>query len=111
MRKREKMITPKIISTLAKTKTNFKNMSKGIHNFEKETGFDKTSSAKLIEWLEDEVENFKKEKSRIRKQNKLMDIICLEIQISRRENMNLDNAWKRWWWKSKKYLKDKPRKK
>lgn len=85
-------------------KTNFKEMSKEIHNFEKEAKFDKTSSDRLVEWLGEEIKNYKKEKSKVKKQNKLMDIIILAIQISRRENMNLDKAWKRWWWKSKKYL-------
>jgi hypothetical protein len=96
----------KILETLVKTKTNFNQMSKEIYNFEKKAGFEKTSSGQLVKWLGDEVENYKKEKSKVRKQNKLMDIICLSMQISRRENMNLDNAWKRWWWKSKKYLKE-----
>jgi hypothetical protein len=97
----------KIIETLVKTKTNFNQISKEIHNFEKEAGFDKTSSEQLIKWLREEVENYKKAKSKIVKQNKLMDIINLTIQISRREKMNLDDAWKRWWWKSKKYLNKK----
>lgn len=87
------------------TSTNFNEMSEKIYEFEKQASFDNTSSDKLVEWLGEEVANYKKEKSKIRKQNKLMDIICLAIQISRRENMNLDKAWLRWWWKSKKYLR------
>ena len=94
----------KIIKTLAKAKTNFKNMSKEIYNFEKEARFDKTSSTQLIKWLKEEIENYKKAKSKVIKQNKLMDIICLAIQISRRENIDLDVAWVKRWEKSKKYL-------
>jgi hypothetical protein len=90
-----------------KNKTNFNQLSKQLFEFEKETGFYKTSSRQLIKWLEEEIKNYKKAKSKIIKQNKIMDIINLAIQISRRENMNLDNAWNRWWWKSKKYLKNK----
>jgi hypothetical protein len=97
----------KIIQTLAEPPTNFNKLSKEIYEFEKETGFNKTSLEQLTKWLEEEVNNYKKEKSKIKKQNKIMDIICLAIQISRRENMNLDNAWKRWWWKSKKYDRKK----
>lgn len=99
------MTIHKIIKTLVKTKTNFNNMSKEIHNFEKQAGFDKTSSKQLVKWLKEEIKNYEEAKSKVIKQNKLMDILCLTIQISRRENMNLDNAWIRWWWKSKKYLK------
>jgi hypothetical protein len=88
-----------------KTKTNFKQMSKDLHSFEKQAKFDKTTTKQLIKWLEDEIQNFKKSKTKVIKQNKLMDIICLAMQISRREKMNLDHAWKRWWWKSQKYLK------
>ncbi len=97
----------KIIDTLVNTKTNFNQISKEIYNFEKKAGFDKTSSEQLIKWLEEEIENYKKTKSKIIKQNKIMDIINLSIQISRREDMDLDKAWKRWWWKSKKYLDKK----
>jgi hypothetical protein len=94
----------KILETLTKTKTNFNQMSNEIYNFEKKAGFDKTSSEQLVKWLGEEVKNYKKEKSKVRKQNKLMDIIILAVQTSRRENMNMDEAWKRWWWKSRKYL-------
>ena len=97
----------KIIDSIVKTKTNFSRMSKEIHNFEKEVGFDKTSSQQLIKWLREEVENYKKAKSKIVKQNKLIDIINLAIQLSRRDKMDLDSAWKRWWWKSRKYLDEK----
>jgi len=88
-----------------KTKTDFKQMSKELFDFEKGAKFDKTSTKQLIIWLEEEIQNYKKSKSKTIKQNKLMDIICLSIQISRREKMDLDHAWKRWWWKSLKYLK------
>lgn len=93
----------KIISS--NIKTNFKDMSKELYQFEKAAGFEKTSTNQLIVWLEEEVQNYKKSKSKTIKQNKLVDIICLTLQISRREKMDLDHAWKRWWWKSKKYLK------
>jgi len=91
--------------TKSKTRTNFKQLSKELHDFEKKANFDNTSTKQLINWLEEEVQNYKKAKSKVIKQNKLMDIICLSIQISRREKMDLDQAWNRWWWKSNKYLK------
>ncbi len=90
-----------------KTKTNFNEISEEIYKFEKKAGFDKTSIAQLTKWIEEEVQNYKKAKSKIIKQNKLLDIICLVLQISRREGMSLDDAWERWWWKSRKYLKGK----
>jgi len=34
-----------------------------------------------------------------------MDTIILIIQIAKRDNISLDAAWKKWWVKSKKYLK------
>ena len=89
----------------SKIKTNFSKMSKELYDFEKEAKFDKTPTKQLVIWLEEEIQNYKKSKSKTIKQNKLMDIICLAIQISRREKMDLDHAWKRWWWKSLKYLK------
>ena len=80
-------------------------MSKEIYQFEKQAKFDKTSTTELTKWLEEEVKNYQQAKSKTIKQNKLMDIIILSIQISRREKMNLDTEWKQWWWKSQKYLK------
>jgi len=97
----------KLTNSIVKTKTNFNKISRDIHNFEKQAGFDKTSVSQLTKWLKEETENYKKAKTKIIKRNKILDIICLAIQISRREGMNLDDAWKRWWWKSKKYLKGK----
>ena len=88
-------------------KTNFDNLIKEIYEFEKKCGFDKTSKDKLVGWLEEEIKNYKKAKTKIIKRNKLMDIICLVMQIARRDNMSLDEAWKRWWWKSRKYLRNK----
>ena len=83
-----------------------KELSKEVYNFEKKAGFDKTSSNQLIKWLEKELNNYKKAKSKKVKQNKLMDIIILAVQISRRDKVNLDSALKRWWKDSKKYLKN-----
>jgi hypothetical protein len=91
--------------TASKSRTNFKQLSEELYTFEKKAKFDKTSTEQLIKWLEEEIQNYKKAKSKVIKQNKLVDIICLTLQISRREKMDLDHAWKRWWWKSNKYLK------
>ena len=85
-------------------KTNFNQMSKKLYDFEKGASFERTSTKQLIKWLEKEVQNYKKAKSKIVKQDKLIDIICLAMQISRRDKISLDQAWKRWWQKSKKYL-------
>jgi hypothetical protein len=93
----------KIKEIKIKCKTNFNELSKEIYDFEKKRGYGKTSIAQLTKWLEEEVHNYKKAKSKIIKRNKLMDIICLTLQISRREGMSLDDAWKRWWWKARKY--------
>jgi hypothetical protein len=93
------------INKLTNTKTNFNQMSKEIYEFEKEARFNLTSTIELRRWLEEEVKNYKEAKSKAIKQNKLMDIIILSMQISRREKMDLDTEWKRWWQKSKKYLK------
>lgn len=84
-------------------KTNFDDLSKEIYEFEKEAGFDKTPKKQLVKWLKDEIRNYEKAKSKLIKRNKLMDILALIFQISRREGMSMDSAWKRWWWKSRKY--------
>ena len=94
-----------ITHNLTSTKTNFNQMSKEIYDFEKKARFDLTSTIELTKWLEVEIKNYQQAKSKTVKQNKLMDIIILTMQISRREKMDLDNAWKRWWQKSQKYLK------
>ena len=83
----------------------FDKLNKEISKFEKKAGFDKTSKAQLVKWLEEEVNNYKKAKTKLIKRNKLMDIIVLVMQIAKRENMSLDEAWKRWWKKSEKYLR------
>jgi hypothetical protein len=85
--------------------TNFNKLSKEIHNFEKKASFEKTSTKQLEQWLKREAENYKNEKSKVKKENKLIDIMVLVFQISRRENINLDKAWKFWWINSRKYLK------
>ena len=79
-------------------------MSDEIYKFEKKAGFDNTSSEQLVKWMNEEVKNYEDARTKIIKRNKLMDIICLCIQISRREDMDLDSAWKKWWRKSRKYL-------
>ena len=84
-------------------KTNFDESIKQVYLFEKKAGFEKTSKEQLVKWVEEEIKNYKKAKTKIIKRNKLMDIVVLVMQIARRENMSLDEAWKRWWWKSKKY--------
>jgi hypothetical protein len=85
-------------------KTNFDKSIKEIYNFEKKAGFEKTSKKQLVKWLKNEIKNYEKAKTKIIKRNKLMDIIVLVKQLARRENMSLDEAWSRWWKKSRKYL-------
>ena len=99
--------------TFMKINTNFDNISKEIYEFEKLAGFSQTSEKRLIEALKNEIKEYEEFKSNLSKRNKLMDIIILSIQISRRRNMSLDDAWKNWWKKSRKYLgknKDKYKK-
>lgn len=88
-------------------KTNFDKLMKEVQEFEKKARFDKTSKKQLIEWLEEEIKNYKNAKTNIIKRNKLMDIIILDMQLAIREGYSLDDAYKRWWWKSQKYLKEK----
>lgn len=89
-----------------KSKISFNKISKEVYNFEKKVGFDKTSKAQLVKWLKKEVKNYEKTNSKSVKQNKLIDIMVLVFQISRREGMSIDSCWKKWWIDSKKYLKD-----
>jgi hypothetical protein len=86
-------------------KTNFDRLMQEIYSFEKNAGFDKTSKPQIAKWLKEELANYRKAKTKLIKQNKLMDIIILVMQIARRENMSLDEAWIKWHKKSKKYLK------
>jgi hypothetical protein len=88
-----------------KMKTNFNSLSKEIYEFEKKAGFVNTSKKQLIKWLEEEIKNYQKAKTKVIKKNKLLDIIVLVMQISRRENISLDDGWERWWKKSQKYLR------
>ena len=93
-----------IIEKLMKTKTNFNLMSGEIYNFEKLAGFDGTSEVRLIEGLKKEIEEYEEAGSELRRKNKLMDMIVLVMQISRRRGVSLDDAWPWWWRKSGKYL-------
>jgi hypothetical protein len=86
-------------------KTNFNKLMKEISAFEKKADFEKTSKTQLIKWLKEEIKNYEKAKTNLIKKNKLMDIIVLVMQIAKRENISLDDAWKKWWKKSEKYLK------
>lgn len=85
-------------------KTNFNQLSKEVFKFERKAGFDKTSKKQLVKWVSDELRKYKGSKSKSVKSNKLMDIVVLVLQISRREKIDLDAAWKMWWKKSGKYL-------
>jgi hypothetical protein len=86
---------------------NFDELKEEIYRFEKKAGFDKTSKEQLTKWLREEVDNYENAKTKLIKRNKLIDIIVLVIQIARRDNMSLEEAWKRWWKKSEKYLRGK----
>jgi len=85
-------------------KTNFDKMSEKVHEFEKAAGFDGTSEEKLIKALKHEIKEYESIEGKVKKKNKLMDVIVLTMQISRRKNMSLDDAWVRWWKKSEKYV-------
>lgn len=85
-------------------KTNFDKLNKEIHKFEKKAGFEKTSKKQLVKWLKEEIKNYENAKTKLKKENKLMDIIILVTQIARRENISLDEAWVKWWKKSERYL-------
>ena len=86
-------------------KTNFDKLTKEIYEFEKRGDFDKTSKKQLIKWLKKEISNYQKTNNKIVKKNKLIDIIVLVMQIARRDKILLDEAYKVWWKKSRKYLK------
>ena len=90
---------------MKKGKTNFDNLIENISDFEKDADFEKTSKRQLVKWLREEIDNYENVKTKLVKRNKLMDIIVLVMQIAKRENMSLDDAWIRWWAKSRKYLK------
>jgi len=94
----------KIIRDSMGLKTNFNKMSKNIYDFEKIAGFDKTSDKRLVLALKKEIREYEKAESKLKKQNKLMDMVVLVMQISRRKEMSLDDAWVRWWKKSEKYI-------
>lgn len=69
------MTIHKIIHTLVKTETNFNNMSKEIHTFEKQAGFEKTSSKQLVKWLKEEID-----KTKVRSKTKHQDWLGVEKQ-------------------------------
>ena len=93
------------IVSCIKMKKEFEKLTQEVNNFEKKAGFEKTSKKQLIIWLKKEIKEYENAKSKLEKSNKLMDMIILIIQISKRERTNLDNAWNTWFKKSKKYLK------
>ena len=90
--------------TERKMKTNFDKLIKEILIFEKKAGFDKTSKKTLVNWLQKELTDYKKSKSKSKKVNKLSDMLVLIMQIARREKISMDKAWKKHWKKSEKYL-------
>jgi len=94
----------KTIKNLLGLKTNLDKMSKDVHEFEKAAGFDETSEKRLILALKKEIKEYEVAGSKVKKQNKLMDMVVLVMQISRRKSISLDDAWVRWWKKSAKYL-------
>lgn len=80
-------------------------LSQQVYELEKEAGFQNTKKEKLLSWIKEELKNYEKTKEKSEKQNKLVDIVILIMQIARRENISLDEAWNKWWIKSKKYIK------
>jgi hypothetical protein len=86
--------------------TSLKHLQKEVANFEKKAGFERTSKKQLIAWLEEEIQNYKNEKSKSRRENKLMDIIILAAQLANREKADLDVVLDKWWKKSGKYIKE-----
>lgn len=85
-------------------KTNFDELSNKIYDFEKLAGFDKSSEEILIKALKNEITEYESCKNNIKKKNKLMDIIVLALQISRRKKFSMDKEWAKYWKKNKKYL-------
>jgi len=85
-------------------KTNFDKLIREIKKFESKAGFEKTSKKELIKWLKEEIKNYENSKSKKVRKNKLIDAIVLIIQLVIRENVSLDDAWKKWYKKSEKYL-------
>ena len=78
---------------------------KKVNDFEKKADFEDTSIKTLTSWLKKEIKEYENAKTKSKKANKLTDIIILVIQIAKREGINLDQAWKKWFEKSKKYYK------
>ena len=81
------------------------NLMKEMNSWEKKTGFDKTDKKQLVKWIKKELKDYEKAKTKEVKENKLMDIIVLVMQIAKRDKASLDSAWKKWWIKSEKYLR------
>ena len=78
---------------------------KEISEFEKNAGFEKTSKKQLVKWIKREVRNYEKFRSKKIRENKLLDIIVLVMQIAKREKISFDRAWVGWCKKSERYLK------
>lgn len=94
----------KAIKDLLGLKTNLDKMSKNVYEFEKAAGFDGTVEDRLVLALKKEIKEYEAAGSKVIKKNKLMDMIVLVMQISRRKDISLDDAWVRWWKKSGKYV-------
>ena len=69
-------------------------IQKIIKKFEKERGWDKTSSLKIIKFIEKEIKEFKKGNKTKRKE-KIYDIFRESIQLANRYNMDLEKVFKK----------------
>lgn len=80
-------------------------LRKKVKEFEQKAGFDKTEAKQLLEMLQKEmdllVQNIDDKNVA---DHQIMDLQILILQIANRLNTDLDNEWKRWFEKSKKYI-------
>ena len=77
-----------------------------VKEFEKKAGFDKTEAKELLAMLQKELDILKKNiADKNIADHQVMDLQVLILQIANRLNTDLDSEWKRWFEKSKKYLK------
>jgi hypothetical protein len=68
--------------------------TKGFIDFEKLTGFDKNSEEQLIDWLEKEIQAYKKSQTLFVKKNEIAKIAWLVTQIAKKKGMSVDRALK-----------------
>ena len=86
---------------------NLSELKSKIKDFETKAGFDKTDMNKLLEMIQKEIDILKNntsDKSVV--DHQLADLQVLIMQIANRYNTDFDSELKKWFEKSKKYVKE-----